>query len=77
MTTATNVATANTPSVQPIVVMPAPVVVIPPKPAEDKKRGNSRLHNSRLFKNLSNRINQALPQNPSRMTSDTRSMCLP
>ena len=51
---------------QPIVVMPAPVVVIPPKPLEDKKHGNLRLRNSRLFKNLSDRINQVVPPAPPR-----------
>ena len=60
-TTMTSVSTANTPTTQPIVVMPAPVVVIPPKQPEEKKHGLSRLHNSKLFKNLGNRINQAMP----------------
>ena len=59
-TTTTTVVPANTAATQPIVVMPAPVVVIPPKP-EEKKHAKSRFHNSRIFKNLGNRINQALP----------------
>ncbi len=61
MTTSTTVATTQNSPTQPIVVMPAPVVVIPSKPPEDKKHGNSRLRSSRFLKNLGNRINQAVP----------------
>ncbi len=49
--------TANQAS--PIVVMPAPVVVIPSK-AEAQKRDNQR-HHSRILKNLGDRINRVMP----------------
>jgi hypothetical protein len=63
-TVTTTTTSTSAPQGQPIVVLPAPVVVIPPKP-EEKKHARSRLHNSRFFKNLGNRISQAMPSMPS------------
>ncbi len=57
-TTASQLTTAGSSAVQPIVVMPAPVVVLPPKP-ELKNHGNSRQRSPGFFKNLGNRIGQA------------------
>ncbi len=58
----TAVATLTVPNANqasPIVVMPAPVVVIPSK-ADAQRRGNDR-HHSRILKNLGDRINRVMP----------------
>lgn len=58
----TAVTTSGAPTAtHPIVVMPAPVVVLPPKPPEDKKHGHSRRRPG-LLKSLGNRLGQMMPQ---------------
>jgi hypothetical protein len=46
---------------QPIVVLPAPVVVVPSKPDVKKSRHNSQYRPGQLMRNLGNRLNRALP----------------
>jgi hypothetical protein len=55
-TTLANAATA--PPGQPIIVMPAPVVVMPPKPDIKNSHSKSRLHQA--LKKLGNRVNQGM-----------------
>ena len=56
---ATTVAnTASTTPGQPIVVLPAPVVVMPPKPDLKNSHSKSRLHQA--LKKLGNRVNQGM-----------------
>ena len=58
---ATTVAgSASTAPGQPIVVLPAPVVVLPPKPDIKQTHSKSRFHPSRILKNLGNRVNQGI-----------------
>ena len=63
-TTTVSTATATAPG-QPIVVLPAPVVVLPPKPdVKTPTRRKSRFHPSRMLNRLGDRVNQALSPLP-------------
>jgi hypothetical protein len=63
-TTTVSTATATAPG-QPIVVLPAPVVVLPPKPdVKATPRRKSRFHPSRMLNRLGDRVNQALSPLP-------------
>ena len=60
-TTRTVSSTTTTGATQPIVVMPAPVVILPPRSDAKRSKPKSRFHPSRVLENLGNRISQAIP----------------
>ncbi len=57
-TTTSQITSAGSTAAQPIVVAPAPVIILPPKP-EVKKRGNSHQRGAGFFRSLGNRISDA------------------